>query len=123
MTPAVGFARLLWAMGLGLGLGLGFDVVRPLRPRFLGDLIFLGLLGWVWLYFTFGICLGDLRLGYLCGMGLAVFLWEIGPGRLTKPFFRRFWKILALPFKKFFEKIKKILKFLFPSAKKSSTIE
>lgn len=123
MTPAVGFSRLLWAMGLGFGLGLGFDLIRPLRPRFLGDLIFLGFFGWIWLYFTFGICLGDLRMGYLFGMGLGVFLWELGPGRVVNPIFTRFWHILALPFKKFFEKIKKILKFLFATKKKSSTIE
>lgn len=123
MNPAIGFARLLWAIGLGFGLGLGFDIVRPIRPRFLGDLLFLILLGWIWLYFTFGICLGDLRMGYILGAALGVFLWGKGPGRLLRPIFARFWYLLALPFKKIFEKIKKILKFLFATRKKSSTIE
>lgn len=123
MTPAVGFVRLLWAIGLGLGLGLGFDILRPLRPRFVGDLIFLVFFGWIWLQFTFGICLGDLRFGHLCGMGAGAFLWSVGPGRITKPIFYRFWQYFALPFKKIFDFFKKILKFLFASRKKSSTIE
>ena len=123
MPPATGFVRLLWSLCLGFALGLGFDVVRPLRPRFLGDLIYLCFLFWIWLYFTFGICLGDLRLGYLFGAILGVFLWEKGPGRLTKPFFAGFWNILSLPFKKFLKFFKKILNFLFASRKKSSTIE
>lgn len=123
MTPATGFARLLWSLCLGFGLGLGFDVVRPIRPRFVGDLIYLCFLGWIWLEFTFGICYTDLRLGYLFGAALGFFLWTLGPGRLTKPIFYRFWHILTLPFKKFFEFFKKILKFLFASRKKSSTIE
>lgn len=123
MTPVTGFARLLWSVGLGCGLGLGFDIVRPLRPRFIGDLIYLCFLGWIWLQFTFAICLGDLRLGYLFGAVLGVFLWSLGPGRLTRPIFARFWQLLAIPFKKFFDFFKKILKFLFASRKKSSTIE
>ena len=123
MSPSLGFVRLLWAICLGFGLGLGFGVVRPLRPRFLGDLLFLILFGWIWLCFTFGICLGDLRMGYLFAMGLGFFLWEKGPGKLINPIFARFWRFLAFPFKKIFEIFKKIFIFLFSSRKKSSTIE
>lgn len=107
MTPATGFVRFLWSLCLGFGLGLGFDIVRPLRPRFLGDLIYLCFLGWIWLEFTFGICLGDLRAGYLFGALLGIFLWSIGPGRLTRPLFARFWHILAAPFKNILHFFKK----------------
>lgn len=123
MTPATGFVRLLWSVIGGLGLGLGFDIVRPLRPRFIGDLIFLGYMSWMWIEFSFGICLGDLRFGYLFGAVFGFILWQLGPGRLTKPIFTRFWHIFAVPFKNFLKFFQKILKFLFSSRKKSSTIE
>ncbi len=123
MTPAVAMTRFAWSLAFGMALGLGFDFVRPIRPRFLGDLIFLIFFGWVWLQLTFGICMGDLRLGHLFGLGLGAVLWELGPGRVFTPVFRQFWKLLALPFKKFSKKIKKILNSLFARRKKSSTIE
>lgn len=123
MTPAVALTRLAWSLAFGMALGLGFDFVRPIRPRFVGDLIFLVFLGWVWLQLTFGICFGDLRTGHLFGLGLGAVLWELGPGRLLTPIFRHFGRLLALPFKKFFENIKKILKFLYAKRKKSSTID
>lgn len=122
MTPGVALTRFVWSVMFGMVLGLGFDFVRPIRPRFVGDLLFLALLGWVWLQLTFGICLGDLRLGYLFGLGTGAILWGLGPGRLTSSIFRHFWRLLALPFKKFFEIFKKILKFLYAKRKKSSTI-
>ena len=123
MTPSVSLVQLIWAFGFGLALGLCFDIVRPIRPRFLGDLLFLIVLGWFWLELAFGICGGDLRFGCLFASAVGVFLWEIGPGRILQPVFRGFWRLFALPFKKFFKKIKKILKFLFARRKKSSTIE
>ncbi len=122
MTPAVALTRFMGSLAFGMALGLGFDFVRPIRPRFLGDLLFLVLFGWVWLQLTFGICLGDLRLGHLFGLGLGAILWELGPGRLLTPIFRQFWRITVLLFKKFFENLKKILKFLYAKRKKSSTI-
>lgn len=123
MTPAVGFVRLVWAFCFGLALGLCFDIVRPIRPRFLGDLLFLIAMGWFWLQLAFGICSGDLRFGCLSALGVGVLLWEIGPGRILQPLFCQIWRLFALPFKKIFKKIKKILKFLFARRKKSSTIE
>lgn len=123
MTPAIALTRFMWSLAFGMALGLCFDFVRPIRPRFLGDLLFLTVLGWIWLQLTFGVCCGDLRLGHLFGLLVGAILWELGPGRLVLPFFRHFWRILALPFKKFFEKFKKILKFLYAKRKKSSTID
>ena len=123
MTPAVSLTGLIWSLCVGMASGLCFDIVRPIRPRFLGDILFLLFFGWLWLELTFGICAGDLRMGCLVAIGVGTFLWEMGPGRLTRPIFRRFWKILVLPFKKFFQKTKKILKNPFARRKKSSTIE
>ena len=122
MTPGVALTRFIWSLVLGMVLGLGFDFVRPIRPRFIGDLLFLVLLSWVWLQLTFGICAGDLRLGHLFGLGTGTILWSLGPGRLTSSIFRHFWLLLSLPFKKFLKKLKKILKFLYAKRKKSSTI-
>ena len=122
MTPAVALTRFAWSLVFGMALGLGFDFVRPIRPRFLGDLLFLVLFAWVWLQLTFGSCAGDLRMGFLFGLGTGAFLWELGPGRIITPIFRQFWHIFALPFKKIFEFLKKILKFLYAKRKKSSTI-
>lgn len=123
MTPAVALTRFMWSLAFGMALGLGFDLLRPIRPRFLGDLLFLILFGWTWLQLTFGVCYGDLRLGHLFGLLLGASLWELGPGRLVSPIFRHFWHILALPFKKILKKIKKILKFLYAKRKKSCTID
>ena len=122
MTPAEALTSFIWSLILGMVSGLGFDFVRPIRPRFVGDLLFLVLLGWIWLQLTFAICEGDLRLGHLFGLGTGAILWSLGPGRLTCPIFRHFWHLLFHPFKKFLKKLKKILKFLYAKRKKSSTI-
>ena len=123
MTPAVALTRFLWSLAFGMALGLFFDFIRPVRPRFLGDLLFLVFFGWVWLQLTFSVCCGDLRLGHLFGLASGAFIWELGPGRLTTPIFRHFWHILALPFKKILKKLKKIFKFLYAKRKKSCTID
>lgn len=122
MTPGIALTRFIWSLILGMVLGLGFDFVRPIRPRFIGDLLFLALLSWMWLQLTFGICAGDLRLGHLFGLGTGAILWSLGPGRLTSSIFRHFWRLLSLAFKKILKKLKKILKFLYAKRKKSSTI-
>ena len=123
MTPAIALNRFLWSLALGMALGLAFDFIRPIRPRFLGDLLFLIFFGFIWLHLAFSICCGDLRMGYLFGLGAGALLWELGPGRVISPIFRHFWRILALPFKKIFKKLKKILKFLYAKRKKSCTID
>ena len=123
MTPAVALTRFLWSLAYGMALGLGFSFFRPIRPRFLGDLLFLIFLGWIWLQLAFAVCEGDLRLGHLFGMFMGAVLWTIGPGRLISPIFSLFWHFLWLPFKKILGFFKKILKFLYAKRKKSCTID
>lgn len=123
MTPAVALTRFLWSLACGMALGLGFSFFRPIRPKFAGDLLFLIFFGWIWLQLAFGICEGDLRLGHLCGLMMGSALWTVGPGRLISPIFSLFWRFLSLPFKKFSEIFKKILKFLYAKRKKSCTID
>ena len=123
MTPAVALTRFLWSLAYGMALGLGFSFIRPIRPRFLGDLLFLIFFGWSWVQLTFAICEGVLRLGHLFGLLLGAILWSVGPGKLISPIFLHFWRIFAWPFKKFLEIFKKILKFLYAKRKKSCTID
>ena len=93
--PAVAAGRLAIACGLGLVLGLVYGFLRPMRARatHLGDGIFLLCATGAWLYLGFGICEGDLRLGYFAGLFAGGFLWEMTVGRLLRPVFFAFWKV------------------------------
>ena len=64
-APALDAARFSAACLLGMGLGVIYGFLRPLRPRLtaLADLIFVACFGAAWVYHSFGICRGDLRLG------------------------------------------------------------
>jgi hypothetical protein len=128
--PAVSAMRFGIGLLLGCGLGLGFDFLRPVRPRFFGDLIFCGLMGLVWLYFSFGVCQCDLRLGYAAALILGAIFWCATAGRLLRPVFRGFWKgfygffsLIFLPFRKIFQKSGLFLKKVFAYVKKWVTIE
>ena len=115
-APALAAARFLSACVLGLGLGLLYDFLRPLRPRYttLSDLLFLLGTFLAWLVLGFGVCGGDLRLGYCGGLlvgGLA-FHWTFG--QLLGPVFCFIWKIpeiLLAPGKIFLKKNKEFCKF------------
>ena len=100
-APAVAAQRLGIACLLGCGLGLYYGFLRPLRPKWTGlsDLLFL--LGgfWTWLYMGFGVCRGDLRLGYTAGLVAGGFLWECTVGRWLRPVFRAFWDMAARIFR------------------------
>ena len=85
-APALAAQRFALSCLLGAGLGLYYGFLRPLRPRWLGDGLFLPAAFWVWLELGFGICGGDLRLGYFLGLLLGALVWEWGPGRLLRPF-------------------------------------
>lgn len=131
-TPAQAFYRFVMALGLGCGLGLYYGFLRPLRPKHtaLSDLLFLPALGWAWLYLSFAVCGGDIRLGYTAGLGIGGLLWEWTLGRLLRPIFAALWgiveKILALfcqPIKFFAKKAAKYLNFLLATVKKRFTIK
>jgi len=97
MTPPLAAAQRFGAACLlGLGLGLWYGFLRPLRAghRQLSDLLFVPALFWAWLYLGFGICGGDLRLFYTAGLFVGLWGWEATFGRLLRPVFSMFWKII-----------------------------
>ena len=125
--PAEAAGRFLWACLLGLGLGAVYDFLRPLRPRHthLSDGVFLAAAVWAWVYLSFGICRGDLRLGYTAGLAAGGLVWVRTAGRMARPLFSGFWKFIggllrktAIPLKK----ISEFLKILFASGEKWVTI-
>ena len=129
--PAQDGHRFLMACLLGLGLGLVYGFLRPLRRKrpILADLLFLPVMGYAWLYLGFAVCRGDLRLGYCIGLPLGAILWELTVGRLLRPVFDLFWRVIfricrgiSRIFKKFFKKMQKFLKILFAIWKKCYTI-
>ena len=70
MTPpelAAGY--LLWSAGLGLILGVVYAFLAPLRKKLLSlaDGIFVLTTFCLWIYFSFAICCGSLRVGYWAG--------------------------------------------------------
>ena len=74
--PGEAAYRFAAAWLIGCIVGIWYEFLRPLRPRFTGisDGIFLlGLLAG-WLQLGFGICRGDLRLGYCAGLGLGAWV-------------------------------------------------
>lgn len=130
--PGEAAGRFAAACLLGLALGAVYGFLRPLRPRhtLLSDSLFLLAAAWAWGYLGFGICLGDLRLGYTAGLFLGAVAFEQTLGRLLRPVFQGFWRglgraggaILA-PAKKIFKKIRKNAKKLFAIRGKWVTIE
>ena len=130
--PALDGWRFLWACGIGLVLGLYYGFLRPLRPKhtLISDVLFVPALFFGWLYLGFAICRGDLRIGYCFGLLLGGFAWELTFGKLLRPVFRGFWRIISRIyrlflniFQKIFKKIHKISKNVFAIWKKSFTIE
>ena len=126
--PRITLQRMLAGLVLGMILGLVYGALRPLRRRnsTLGDLLFLPAMVWGWLEMGFGICGGDLRLGYLVPLFFGAVLWEQTVGRLLRPIFAGFWWAFAgilglctFPVKKFFH----FAKILFASGEKWVTIK
>ena len=86
------------AIGLvGAGLGLWYAFLRPLRRRRTGfaDVLFLLGAAWAWVYHSFAVCRGDLRLGYSAGLLLGAVLLNGSLGRLLEPVFDFLWRILG----------------------------
>jgi len=117
MGPEEAGRRFLWGLALGLPLGICYSLLRPLRRRRSGwaDALFMGCVLYAWLWHSFAVCAGDLRLASAGGLPLGFLLWEVGPGRLLRPLFFRFWHIIGriwrfftLPLRKIFQILKKI---------------
>ena len=64
-SPATDARRFLSACALGFVLGIFYGALRPMRRRFprTADLFFCAALVPAWLYLSFALCRGDLRLG------------------------------------------------------------
>ena len=125
--PRTAAIRFAWACFVGLQLGLLYGFLRPLGAahRHLADGIFVAGMLAGWLFWAFDICRADMRPVGLFGMALGGILWENTAGRLLRPIFHRFWRIigkmwdfLLLPGKK----ILKMVKILFASGEKWVTI-
>ena len=114
------FLHLWQGLLLGCGLGLLYGFLRPFRPRWLGDLLFVFFFFRTWIYLMFGLCGGDLRMGYTLALLTGVFLWEGTFGRFLRPLFSSFWKgfaevfsFLWQPFKNILKKAGNLINFLF----------
>ena len=97
MTPETAFFRLVASLLLGAALGLLYGFLRPLgrRHRHLADgLVVLGA-WWAYIYLGFGLCAGDLRLGYVWGLLAGAVVWEATAGRWLQPVFSGIWQILG----------------------------
>ena len=95
--PALDGVRLLAGCGLGVGLGIWYGFLRPLRPAhtLLSDVLFVPALIWAWLYLGFAVCRGDLRLGYVGGLAVGAFGWELTFGKWLRPVFAGFWGMIS----------------------------
>lgn len=129
--PALDGWRFLWACGIGAILGVWYGFLRPLRPRHtvLSDLLFLPALVYGWLYLSFAICRGDIRLGYTFGLLVGALLWEWTAGRWLRPVVQGFWHLISKIwhgflgiFEKIFKNLQKNAKILFAIWKKWFTI-
>ena len=124
-APALAGPRLLAAVLLGAAAGVWYGFLRPLRRPWLRDLLFLPVLGYGWLYHSFGLCGGDIRMGSLAAMLLGAALADTAAGPFF-PIFAGFWHLAAgiigiftLPGKIFL----KNTKFFVASVKKMVTIK
>ena len=125
-TPEIAFGRFVTGLLLGCLLGVYYGFLRPLRRRrtFLPDLLFVAAAGWVYLYYGFAICRGDLRMGYMAAPILGAIGWDVTVGRWLRPVFGVFWHFcgrMVLAFHNFFKKIYKFLKFPLATGKKKGT--
>lgn len=131
-VPGEAALRFLWGLALGVLMGVVYEFLQPLRRRrnAPADLLFVGIFLWTWVWYSFRICAGDIRLGGTAALGLGTVLLITVLGKPLRRLFFPFWRgifhiftwILA-PVKKIFRKILLFLKKVFASGKKRGTIE
>ena len=110
-SPAVAAHRLWVSLLLGCALGIYYGFLRPLRRTALRDALFLCGLFPAWLWQSFALCRGDLRLGYLAGLLGGIWLWDRFPGRFLRAPFALFWKGMASIWGLFLLPLKNFVKF------------
>ena len=122
-TPEIAFKRFTAGLMFGCLLGVYYGFLRPLRRKrtFFPDLLFVAAAGWIYLYYGFNLCRGDLRMGYVAAPILGAVAWDLTVGRWLMPIYAGLWGILGgmlRPFQFFFKKICIFIKFLFATGKK-----
>ena len=103
-VPSDAALRVLWGLWVGAFLGLCYDFLRPLRRRYNApaDAVFvvIALMAWVW--YSFQICLGDIRLGGTASLGLGMLLWMGTVSLGVRKVFYWFWLVIFRIFSVFF---------------------
>lgn len=126
-VPGEAALRLLWGLALGAVMGLCYDFLRPLRRKHNApaDLVFVLTALYLWVYYSFRVCRGDIRLGGTAALGIGCLLWMNTAGRVVRKGFSLFWlvifRIFSLfyrPFVKIFKKICGFIKKVFAYGKK-----
>lgn len=110
IRPLIAAQRFGWACVLGMGLGLFYSFLRPVRPRFLADLLFVPALFKAWIVLSFQICRGDIRVGITFGLLVGFFLWLATFGHWLQSLFWGFWRVLSGVFRRILGIIKKFFK-------------
>jgi hypothetical protein len=114
-VPIDAALRFLWGLAVGAVLGVCYDFLRPLRRRHHApaDVIFVLAALWGWIWYSFQICAGDIRLGGTAALGLGMLLWLGTVSVVIRRAFYWFWLVIfqilsvfALPFAKIFEIIR-----------------
>ena len=126
-TPNTAALRFLTGLVLGCVLGLVYGFLRPVRRgrAVLPDLLFAVIAVWVYLYYGFAVCRGDLRMGYFAAPIVGAIGWDSVFGRWLLPVYGGFWKIIdkvCRPMLRICKKFWFFLKFLFARGKKWGTI-
>ena len=117
-TPGVAFRRFVVGLLLGCLLGIFYGFLRPTRRgrAIVSDLVFVTFAGWVYLYYGFAVCRGDLRIVYSAAPIIGAITWDRTVGRWLRPIFAYFWQVVAeitRPYRKIPKKLWKFIKFLF----------
>ena len=118
------------ALLMGGLLGVIYEILHPLRPRWFSDLLFLWALFFLWTQLVFGLCDGDLRFAYSAALLSGTGVWHLVFGAWLQPVFSLFWqglfhvcRLILLPLKKTWAKMRKLQNFLFATVKKWVTIK
>ena len=119
MNPAEGIRFFGAALVIGAVLGLCYGLLRPFRPRWLGDFIFVCLAFYGFLYLSFAVCRGDIRLGYTFGLLIGGIAFDCTLGRVIRKPIACIYRFI---FENFFKKPIGFFKNLLAKRKKQSKI-